>query len=108
MNLNESQVAELVSRVVERLKEKGVTAPAASPVAPAANDCWTRRRHIPENEPIKRKFPAASRQETPPPVPATPAANPKSKIENPKSGDGLFEDVDSAANAAHRAQEELA
>jgi len=121
MNLDDAQVADLVTRVVARLKEKGVNAPTSpmpirSPLSlqgegsgegSASADCWTRRRHIPENEPIRRKFPNGVSSQSAPKVPPAPEVNPQSAIRNPQSGDGIYSDPDAACKAAQRAQEEL-
>jgi acyl-CoA reductase-like NAD-dependent aldehyde dehydrogenase len=120
MNLDDAQVADLVSRVVARLKEKGVGTPQENrsndysrSVADETTkvvttmDCWTRKRHIPENEPIRRKFPGQSRQESAPVVQVASISIPQSEIRFRQSGDGIYSDVDAACKAAQRAHEEL-
>jgi propionaldehyde dehydrogenase len=94
MQLDDAKVADLVNKVVARLQQSGIaTGPA-------------RRQFRSDDRPIQRKTfssPATSHSEQP----AAVDANPKSKIENPKSEGGVFTDVDAAVKAARRSYEEL-
>ena len=129
MNLDDGHVADIVSRVVARLKEKGVVAAPAQIAAAAstalagkseardadANDCWRRRPRNDDDRPIKRKyvlppqsFEPAVRAANPPLVIEKSAAIPVNVITRTSSGDGIYDNVDAASAASARAQVQYA
>jgi acyl-CoA reductase-like NAD-dependent aldehyde dehydrogenase len=108
MQLDEQKMADLVSRVVARLQQKGVAAPLAAP-AEHAHSGWTRSRapHG-EDRPIQRKNGAAQA-----PLRVPTAKSPESsapavlKSSSVATGDGVYLDVDQACRAAERSYQEL-
>ena len=115
MDLDTQKVADIVSRVVERLQQQGVVPPA--PPSPPA-DCWQRSPRRPDRDderPLRRRVPSslAAPQSSPPQrreKPAEESAPSRAvSISVPRTpGEGLYEDVDAACRAAERAYQELA
>ena len=119
MSLDEQQIGDLVARVVGRLREKGVVASDSNtPTKPSK-----RFRPVPgrdRDHPILRKYSPALPALTDPKHPAAnsqqPIANsrrsvisqhPPFNIHSQSSAAGVYDDVDSACQAATRAREEL-
>jgi acyl-CoA reductase-like NAD-dependent aldehyde dehydrogenase len=103
---DDTKVADLVSRVVARLKSQGVT--MSRPGMPAPARPFTPRHAHGEDRPIQRKMPIPTKSvdhavvPSAPFVPSVPSAATASR-----SGDGIYTDVDAAVRAASRSQEEL-
>jgi aldehyde dehydrogenase len=110
MQLDDRKVADIVSRVVERLQNTGVVArggTVAAPVnVPPSNDCWTRTKRPPsgDDRPIKRKY-APTRPEAP--IPAARPSAPAPITRSTTQGDGIYDDVDAACRAAENSFHEL-
>ncbi len=122
MQLDDSKVAELVSRVVARLKQNGAApslakAPAPKVAhAPAAEHTgstnWVRSKPArADDRPIQRKTGFSSSGPTPAvakktAAPASTSAPTVAKAA-PATGDGVYTDVDAACRAAERSYQEL-
>ena len=120
MALDEQKVAELVSRVVARLQQKGVAAPApktapAVPPRPSPSNTkadhsgstnWMRSKPLRGDDlPIQRK--TGMTRPTAQPKAEKPAPTVSVKAPASSGGDGVYSDVDSACRAAERSYHEL-
>ena len=134
MNIDDRNVADIVSRVVARLKEKGVVsthsqaghvagadrvgalareAVAGGAASATTTNTWKRTPLADNDRPIKRKYvlppvesePAARQPEA---NPTKPAPCPLNIVSKSAPGSGIYEDIESACQASARAQAQYA